>query len=89
LQRLLGLKTPAYMHLPVAVNEQGEKLSKQTIAPPVEKSRAASTLFYALVFLRQNPPAKLRIGTIEQILAWAIANWQADALLNCRQFRIE
>ncbi len=32
LQRLLGLNTPAYMHLPVVVNEQGEKLSKQTLA---------------------------------------------------------
>ena len=30
LQRLLGLPTPRYAHLPVAVNERGEKLSKQT-----------------------------------------------------------
>lgn len=89
LQRLLGLNTPAYMHLPVAVNAQGEKLSKQTLAQPVERSNAVSTLFDALVFLRQKPPAELRVGTIEQTLAWAIANWQADALLNCRQFRIE
>jgi glutamyl-Q tRNA(Asp) synthetase len=89
LQRLLGLKTPTYMHLPVAVNGQGEKLSKQTLAQPVEKSHAVSTLFDTLVFLRQNPPAELKAGTVEQTLSWAIANWQADALLNCRQFRIE
>src|SRR5450759_2163852 len=82
LQRLLGLYTPAYMHLPVAVNAQGEKLSKQTLAQTVERSNAVSTLFDALVFLRQKPPAELRVGTIEQTLAWAIANWQADALLN-------
>ncbi len=75
LQRLLGLNTPAYMHLPVAVNAQGEKLSKQTLARPVEKSNAVSTLFDTLVFLRQNPPAKLGLGTIEEILAWAAANW--------------
>ena len=89
LQRLLGLNTPAYMHLPVAVNAQSEKLSKQTLAQTVERSNAVSTLFDVLVFLRQKPPAELRVGTIEQTLAWAIANWQADALLNCRQFRIE
>jgi glutamyl-Q tRNA(Asp) synthetase len=88
LQRLLGLRTPAYMHLPVAVNGQGEKLSKQTLAQPVEKSHAASTLFDALVFLRQKPPAELRAGTTEQILAWATANWQPETLLNRLQLPV-
>ena len=85
LQRLLGLATPAYLHLPVAVNAQGEKLGKQTLALPVETSNAASTLFGVLVFLRQQPPAELQTENIEQILSWAIANWQSNALLNCRQ----
>jgi glutamyl-Q tRNA(Asp) synthetase len=81
LQRLLGLPTPAYMHLPVAVNAQGEKLSKQTHAQPVENSNAASTLFDALVFLRQQPPVALRLSKVEHILAWAISNWKPDALI--------
>ena len=89
LQRLLGFFTPAYMHLPVAVNAQGEKLSKQTLAQPVEKNNAASTLFDALVFLRQQPPAELQFGTVEQLLAWAIVTWQPDSLLSCRQLAIE
>ncbi|MGA7748817.1 MAG: glutamate--tRNA ligase family protein, partial [Gallionella sp.] len=88
LQRLLGLATPAYMHLPVVVNAQGEKLSKQTLAQPVRKSDAVSTLFDALVFLRQQPPAELRLNNIEQILAWAIANWRPDTLLNCHQIAV-
>jgi len=88
LQRLLELNTPAYMHLPVAVNAQGEKLSKQTLAQPVESSNSTSTLFDALVFLRQQPPAELRLSTIKQILVWAIANWQPEKLLNCRQLPI-
>ena len=89
LQRLLGLNTTSYMHLPVVVNAQGEKLSKQTLAQPVGKINAASTLFDALVLLRQQPPAELRLGTVEEISAWAIANWQADSLLNCHQLNIE
>ncbi|MCR4304424.1 MAG: tRNA glutamyl-Q(34) synthetase GluQRS [Gallionella sp.] len=89
LQKLMGLKTPAYMHLPVVVNAQGEKLSKQTLAQPVGKNNAASTLFDALVFLRQQPPAELRHGTVEQILAWAVTNWQPNNLLNCHQLTIE
>lgn len=89
LQRLLGLSTPAYMHLPVAVNAQGEKLSKQTLAQPVEMSNATTTLFDALVFLRQQPPTELRLCNIEEILAWAVTNWRADSLLNCRQVTIK
>ena len=89
LQRLLGLNTPAYMHLPVVVNAQGEKLSKQTLAQPVVENNAVSTLFDALVFLRQQPPAELQLSTIKQILAWAIANWQPDTLLNCHHLTIE
>ncbi len=30
LQRLLGLPTPGYLHLPIVLNANGEKLSKQT-----------------------------------------------------------
>ena len=85
LQRLLGLTTPAYMHLPVVVNAQGEKLSKQSLAQPVEKYNPVPTLFDALVFLRQQPPVELRFGTSVQILDWAIANWRADLLLKCPQ----
>jgi glutamyl-Q tRNA(Asp) synthetase len=83
LQRLLGLPTPTYMHLPVAVNGQGEKLSKQTLAQPVGTDNAACILFDALVFLRQRPPVELRLGTAEEMLAWAIANWQPQRLSNC------
>jgi glutamyl-Q tRNA(Asp) synthetase len=80
LQRLLGLPTSAYMHLPIAVNAQGEKLSKQTLAQPVEKNNAASTLFDALIFLRQQPPAKLQQGSAEEILDCALATGKAAGL---------
>ncbi len=88
LQQLLGLATPSYMHLPVAVNAQGEKLSKQTLAQPVENHNADSSLFDALVFLRQNPPAELRLGTIEAMLDWAVAHWRPERLSNCLKIQV-
>lgn len=36
LQERLGLRIPRYGHLPVVRNAAGEKLSKQTLAPPVD-----------------------------------------------------
>lgn len=35
LQRALGVAQPTYLHLPLVVNELGQKLSKQTLAPPI------------------------------------------------------
>ena len=81
LQRLLGLATPAYMHLPVAVNNAGEKLSKQTLATPVNSSQAVATLLRVLNFLQQQPPAELADCNIRTVLDWAILNWDASKLI--------
>lgn len=76
LQKLLGGETPAYAHLPVAVNEMGEKLSKQTLAKPVQPE--ISALFQALDFLGQNPPSELLDADIPSFREWAIKNWDID-----------
>ncbi len=80
LQRLLGFNTPAYMHFPIAVNEAGEKLSKQTLAAPVDTSHPVKTLLHVLEFLQQHPPAKLADYNAEAVLDWAIENWDATEM---------
>lgn len=79
LQRLLGLPTPAYLHLPLALGEDGEKLSKRHLryALPREPSRA---LYGALSFLGQGPPAELCGALPAELLAWAIANFRVAAI---------
>jgi glutamyl-Q tRNA(Asp) synthetase len=84
LQRLLGFSTPAYMHLPVAVNEAGEKLSKQTLAAPVDTSRPVDTLLRVLAFLQQRPPVGLAGQDVKAVLDWATANWDAAKLREIR-----
>jgi glutamyl-Q tRNA(Asp) synthetase len=79
LQRLLGLPTPIYMHLPVAVNAQGEKLSKQTLAAAIDRLDAAEAWWLALSFLCQAPPPSLR-GDARALRDWAIANWEPARL---------
>lgn len=51
LQRALGYPTPRYLHVPIAVNAAGEKLSKQTLAPAIRVENAAAELRQALDFL--------------------------------------
>ncbi len=80
LQRLLGFPTPSYMHLPIAVNAQGEKLSKQTLAPSIGKGDAVATLLEVLEFLKQQPPGELRHGSIHEVLEWAVTNWKPESL---------
>jgi len=53
LQRLLGARTPRYVHVPVAVNAAGEKLSKQTGARPLDLSDPQAELARARRFLNQ------------------------------------
>lgn len=55
LQRLLGVASPRYLHVPVATNAAGEKLSKQTHAA----NATPRDLSRALGFLGMNAPGGL------------------------------
>ncbi len=80
LQRLLGLPTPEYLHLPVAINADGEKLSKQTLAPAVDSGKAAGTLHRILQFLGHAPPPEAADADVETLLSWGIRNWRRERL---------
>lgn len=75
LQQLLNLPTPQYAHLPLVLNQTGEKLSKQTLAAPLVPEQAPSMLHAALQFLGQQPPAELRAARLTELWQWASAHW--------------
>lgn len=87
LQRLLRLPTPRYAHLPVAMNEQGEKLSKQTQATPIDASRPLPSLIEALRFLGQQPPPELEQAGVAAMWTWAIPNWRLERVPRTRLLR--
>jgi glutamyl-Q tRNA(Asp) synthetase len=66
---------PRYLHLPVATNNAGEKLSKQTGAPALDRSQPAPALVAALRFLGQPAPAELERASARTVLEWGAANW--------------
>ena len=89
LQQLLELPTPDYLHVPVLVDQRGDKLSKQTHAPPVNEKKPAETLFYLLSRLKQSPPAELKGAAPSELLEWAIAHWDVSRLPRVRSLPLE
>ena len=80
LQRLLGYATPGYCHVPVAINDRGQKLSKSHGATGVALDTAGANLFEALELLGQQPPADLESGPISSIWEWSLENWDISVL---------
>lgn len=80
LQHLLSLATPHYAHLPVAANAAGEKLSKQTLAAPLDLTNVTPALWKALVFLGQEPPLEIKAAPIKAVWEWAIGNWRLSRI---------
>lgn len=75
LQQCLGLPTPSYAHLPLAVDAAGGKLSKQTRAPAVDVARGSRPLCEACAFLGHPPPAGLYGAPLAEFWDWAISAW--------------
>ncbi|MGD8742935.1 MAG: tRNA glutamyl-Q(34) synthetase GluQRS [Granulosicoccaceae bacterium] len=80
LQRLLGMNTPRYAHLPVAVNSVGNKLSKQTHAHPIDNRQGRDTLVQVMRFLNQPVSDDMPRMTLGEFWPEAIARWQADRI---------
>jgi glutamyl-Q tRNA(Asp) synthetase len=80
LQQLLGVATPRYLHVPVATDAAGVKLSKQTRAPALDSRRAAEQIVAALRFLGQRPPKGLESAPPTEVWKWAERNWRVAAI---------
>lgn len=81
LQRALGLPTPRYLHVPVATDARGEKLSKQSLALAVDAKAAGALLHAALEFLGQPRPQSFLAS---EILAEAAQGWDPGRIPRLR-----
>lgn len=86
LQQLLGYPTPEYLHIPVAVNARGQKLSKQTLAIAVAATRdgVQEVLLSALRFLGQPTTATANTASVSELLASAARNWDRGRIARVR-----
>lgn len=80
LQGLLGYPTPSYLHVPIAVNAAGEKLSKQTRAAALPEDPLPA-LIAVWRFLGQRPPDEAQgLTRPADFWSWAIAAWDPGLL---------
>ncbi len=78
LQRLLGYPTPAYLHLPLVLDDDGRKLSKQDRSRPVDRHDPVAALRAALAFLgfRHLP----QHAGVDALLVAAVAAFDLEQL---------
>nr|WP_101128080.1 tRNA glutamyl-Q(34) synthetase GluQRS [Neisseria meningitidis] len=76
LQQCLGVPTPRYAHLPLLTNTQGQKWSKQTLAPALDLNRREQLL--RQVFRYLNLPEAPEADRPAELLDWAVAHWDMD-----------
>lgn len=76
----LSKPAPSYGHIPLAITDEGYKLSKQNKAPALDIEHPQPSLIQALKFLGQKPDLKLLNASIEDIISWAIINMKFELI---------
>ncbi|MCT8469288.1 tRNA glutamyl-Q(34) synthetase GluQRS [Chromohalobacter canadensis] len=82
LQDALGFPVPRYLHLPLVLGDNGQKLSKQNLAPalPTDEAGIRHTLHHALQRLGQQPPREMAHACVADQLDAAINAWRPERL---------
>lgn len=73
LQRALGVPTPHYLHTPLVPDDNGEKLSKQNGASPVDETQPLAVLSAAAAVLGLSAPDA---NTVADALAGWVSEWR-------------
>ncbi|MDX1725831.1 MAG: tRNA glutamyl-Q(34) synthetase GluQRS [Pseudomonas sp.] len=84
LQELLGLAQPRYLHVPLIIQPDGNKLGKTYRSPPLPADQAAPLLVRALRALGQALPGELEHARPPELLAWAVNHWDVERIPHSR-----
>ena len=76
----LDRPAPQYIHLPIALGPDNEKLSKRHGDFGLDEERRSLSLWRVLRFLGQPAPDELRTVPADEVLRWGIANFQINSI---------
>ncbi|WP_122082155.1 tRNA glutamyl-Q(34) synthetase GluQRS [Vibrio coralliirubri] len=80
LYKTLKQKTVSYLHLPLATDGLGNKLSKQNHATAIDLDNPKPTLLNAMRFLGFDIPTALCEASMDEILLWGCQQWNVSQL---------
>jgi glutamyl-Q tRNA(Asp) synthetase len=80
LQELLGLRQSRYLHVPLIIQPDGNKLGKSYRSPPLTPDQATPLLLRALRALGQQPDDELLHASPRELLDWGITHWDATQI---------
>ncbi|ERM59925.1 tRNA glutamyl-Q(34) synthetase GluQRS [Vibrio cyclitrophicus] len=80
LYKTLKQKTVNYLHLPLATDGLGNKLSKQNHATAIDIDNPKPTLINAMQFLGFDIPKALYEASMDEILTWGSQQWNVSQL---------
>lgn len=86
LHSLMSSKPIRYAHIPVLVDDEGVKLSKQNHAPALDNALVTENLRIACRALGLLAPDNL--NNPENLLAWAVDKWQPERLNNLKRIAL-
>ncbi|NAW59120.1 MULTISPECIES: tRNA glutamyl-Q(34) synthetase GluQRS [unclassified Vibrio] len=80
LYKTLNQPPVRYLHLPLAMDDNGNKLSKQNHATAIDVMNPKPTLLNAMQFLGFRLTDHINACSIEEIIAWGVDNWHISQL---------
>ena len=83
LGQCLQLPQLNYCHIPLAMNKQGQKLSKQNLAKPLDLAQAPQLIQQALQALNQPT---VEVDSPQRMLVQAVSQWDINRILKGVQF---
>ena len=84
----LGHPAPQYGHVPLAITNEGYKLSKQNKATAIDNNQPQPALASALTFLGQEPPKELLQASVNEIINWGISHWRRNKVPTSQEITI-
>ena len=90
LQKCLALPTPAYFHLPLALNPDGSKISKRSEGTgDALLDGGGNAIRNALRWLGQVPPDELRAASPQELLAWGALTFDAGKIPAIQEIAVD
>jgi glutamyl-Q tRNA(Asp) synthetase len=87
LQNNLGLTSPHYCHIPLALDKENNKISKSVGADALDDGSPNKNLVKGLKILKMTPHKGLESESLKTIWSWAMKHWDINRLTGLKSLK--